>query len=62
MRHTSTDANHIGSDSGQTTVEYAAVLGLVIALAIVAFATLEPIVLTFFTTIGGQLASVAAGV
>jgi Flp pilus assembly pilin Flp len=50
----------MGSDSGQTTVEYALVLGFVIALAIVAFGTLQPTILSFFATIAGQLASVAA--
>jgi Flp pilus assembly pilin Flp len=62
MRHNSTDANQLGSDTGQTTVEYAVVLGFVIALAIVAFQTIQPNVMSFFTTIAGRLASVAAGV
>jgi Flp pilus assembly pilin Flp len=51
-----------GSDSGQTTVEYAVILGFVIALAIVAFGTLEPVLLSFFSTIPSQLAGVAAGI
>jgi len=62
MRHNSTDGNHSRSDSGQTTVEYAVVLGFVIAVGILAFATLQPSVLAFFTTIAARLASVAAGV
>jgi Flp pilus assembly pilin Flp len=51
----------LGSDGGQTTVEYAVVLSFVIAIAIVAFATLQPNVMSFFTTIASRLASVAAG-
>jgi Flp pilus assembly pilin Flp len=64
MRNNSTDTNQLtlGSDSGQTTVEYAVVLVSVIALAIVAFATLESNIVPFFNTIAGQLAGVAAGV
>jgi Flp pilus assembly pilin Flp len=62
MRQNSTEPNQLGSESGQTTVEYAVVLGFVIALAIVAFQTIQPSVLSFFTTIAGRLASVAAGI
>jgi Flp pilus assembly pilin Flp len=69
MRHNSTDANRremferltLASESGQTTVEYAVVLSFVIVIAIAAFATLLPTISSFFTTIAGQLASVAAG-
>jgi Flp pilus assembly pilin Flp len=64
MHNNSTDASHltVGSDSGQTTVEYAVILGLVIAIAIVAFGTLQSAVLPFFTAIAIQLAGVAASV
>jgi Flp pilus assembly pilin Flp len=69
-RHTSTAAHHrevserltLGSESGQTTVEYAIVVTFVIVLAIAAFATLLPAFLSFFTTIAAQLASAAAGI
>jgi Flp pilus assembly pilin Flp len=64
MRNNSTDTNQLtlGSDSGQTTVEYGVVLVFVIALAIVAFGALQSSVVPFFNTIAGQLTGVAAGV
>jgi Flp pilus assembly pilin Flp len=51
----------VDSESGQTTVEYAVILVSVIALTIVAFATLQSSILSFFTTIATQLAGIAAG-
>ena len=62
MRQSWRDVTELGSDSGQTTVEYAVILAFVIALAIVAFGTLEPVLLSFFSTVASQLAGVAAGI
>jgi Flp pilus assembly pilin Flp len=67
-RQNSTNANfhemfeRLTLESGQTTVEYAVILSFVIVLAIAAFATLLPTILSFFTTIAGQLAGAAAGI
>lgn len=49
-------------EDGQTTVEYAVVATLVIAMAILAFAALKTSVVTFMTDIAGQLGSAAAGI
>jgi Flp pilus assembly pilin Flp len=49
-------------DEGQTTVEYAVVATLVIAMAIAAFALLNTAVGTFMTSIGTQLSGAAAGI
>jgi Flp pilus assembly pilin Flp len=49
-------------EEGQTTVEYAVVLVLVIALAIAAFATLSTAVGTFMSSISGLLSGAAAGI
>jgi Flp pilus assembly pilin Flp len=49
------------SDEGQTTVEYALITTLVIGLAIVSFAALQSSLLSFFTNLAGQLASIASG-
>jgi Flp pilus assembly pilin Flp len=51
----------LSSDTGQTTVEYALITSLVIAMTIVVFAVLQASILPFFTNITGQLAGVAAG-
>jgi Flp pilus assembly pilin Flp len=47
-------------EEGQTTVEYAVVITLVIAMAILAFAALSSAVQTFMTGIAAQLAGAAA--
>jgi len=49
-------------EEGQTTVEYAVVATLVIAMAIAAFALLNTAVGTFMTSIGTQLSGAAAGI
>jgi Flp pilus assembly pilin Flp len=49
-------------EEGQTTVEYAVVATLVIAMAIAAFALLNTAVGTFMTGIGTQLSGAAAGI
>jgi Flp pilus assembly pilin Flp len=49
-------------EEGQTTVEYAVVITLVIAMAILAFAALSGAVNTFMTDIGKQLSGAAAGI
>jgi Flp pilus assembly pilin Flp len=47
-------------EEGQTTVEYAVVITLVIAMAILAFSALSGAVQTFMTSIATQLAGAAA--
>jgi Flp pilus assembly pilin Flp len=49
-------------EEGQTTVEYAVVITLVIAMAILAFAALNGAVSTFMSGIAGQLSGAAAGI
>jgi Flp pilus assembly pilin Flp len=47
-------------EAGQTTVEYAVVVTLVIAMAILAFGALNTAVGDFMTSIGSQLSGAAA--
>jgi Flp pilus assembly pilin Flp len=49
-------------EEGQTTVEYAVVLVLVIAMAIVAFTALSTAVQGFMTSIGAQITAAAAAI
>jgi Flp pilus assembly pilin Flp len=49
-------------EEGQTTVEYAVVATLVIAMAIAAFALLNSAVGSFMTSIGAQLKGAANGI
>jgi Flp pilus assembly pilin Flp len=56
------DLEDLKREVGQTTVEYAVVLALVIALAIAAFATLSTAVGTFMSSIATQLSGAAAGI
>jgi Flp pilus assembly pilin Flp len=49
-------------EDGQTTVEYAVVLVLVIAMAIAAFAALTSGVSSFMTSIGNQISGAASGI
>jgi Flp pilus assembly pilin Flp len=49
-------------EEGQTTVEYAVVITLVIAMAILAFAALKTSVVTFMGSIATQLSGAAAGI
>lgn len=47
--------NAIKRDDGQTTVEYAVILALVIALAVGAFAVLDPAVTDFMSKVGTSI-------
>jgi Flp pilus assembly pilin Flp len=49
-------------EEGQTTIEYAVVATLVIAMAVAAFALLNKAVGTFMTSIGDQLSSAAGDI
>jgi Flp pilus assembly pilin Flp len=49
-------------EEGQTTVEYAVVIVLVIGMAIAAFALLTTAVGTFMTSVSGLLSGAAAGI
>jgi Flp pilus assembly pilin Flp len=49
-------------EEGQTTVEYAVVITLVIAMAIIAFTALSGAVQTFMGTISGQLSAAAGAI
>jgi Flp pilus assembly pilin Flp len=49
-------------EEGQTTVEYAVVITLVIAMATIAFAALSGAVQTFMGSIATQLSGAAAGI
>ncbi len=49
-------------DEGQTTVEYAVVLVLVVVMAIAVFATLQGGVSSVMTAIGTKLSSLANGI
>lgn len=49
-------------EEGQTTVEYAVVLVLVIAMAVAAFAALNGSITTFMSAIGTKLSSAASAV
>jgi Flp pilus assembly pilin Flp len=46
------------SVEGQTTVEYAIIVGFVIVIAVTSFAVLRPVILAFFTDIGDVLSTV----
>jgi Flp pilus assembly pilin Flp len=61
-RMTTFSLEDIKREDGQTTVEYAVVATLVIAMAIAAFATLNGAVGTFMSSIGTQLSGAAAGI
>jgi Flp pilus assembly pilin Flp len=61
-RMTTFSLEDIKREDGQTTVEYAVVATLVIAMAIAAFALLNGAVGTFMTSIGTQLSGAAAGI
>jgi Flp pilus assembly pilin Flp len=61
-RMTTFSLEDLKREDGQTTVEYAVVATLVIAMAIAAFALLNGAVGTFMTSIGTQLSGAAAGI
>jgi Flp pilus assembly pilin Flp len=54
--------DELKNDEGQTTVEYAVVLVLVVVMAIAVFATLQGGVSTVMTSIGNKLSSLAASI
>jgi Flp pilus assembly pilin Flp len=49
-----------GSENGQTTVEYALITALVIALAVVSFTALSSSILTFFTNLVAQVGAIGS--
>jgi Flp pilus assembly pilin Flp len=50
------ESNRLGlSENGQTTIEYALITALVIALAVVSFAVLRSSILTFFANLISKL-------
>jgi Flp pilus assembly pilin Flp len=61
-RMTTFSLEDLKREDGQTTVEYAVVATLVIAMAIAAFALLNGAVGTFMTSIGTQLSGAAASI
>jgi len=44
-------------EEGQTTVEYAVIVALVIALAVAAFAVLSPVVQSFMVKVGSAISN-----
>lgn len=56
------DLADLKGDQGQTTVEYAVVLVLVVVMAIAVFATLSGGVSTVMTAIGAKLSGLASGI
>jgi Flp pilus assembly pilin Flp len=54
--------DELKSDEGQTTVEYAVVLVLVVVMAIAVFAVLSGGVTTVMNTITGKLSTLANGI
>jgi Flp pilus assembly pilin Flp len=56
------DLDGLKDDEGQTTVEYAVVLVLVVVMAIAVFATLQGGVSSVMTSIGNKLSSLAGGI
>ena len=54
--------DELKSDEGQTTVEYAVVLVLVVVMAIAVFAVLSGGVTTVMNTITSKLSSLAGGI